>query len=199
MIKFSCPHCGKNISAPDNLAGKKGKCPGCQQTMPIPAPGAMTARAPASDFELVDDKPVPSKAAIQSRPPAPADDILDAQPADEEDRPRKRRRRRDDDDDEDYGDDRRERYTSSSGTPVGRSGYAVCYNCGADRASRVGWTFWGGIIGPAILCHVKCARCGTTYNGRSGKSNTTAIVIYLVVNAVIGIGIVVCAGIAAAQ
>lgn len=199
MIKFSCPHCGKSISAPDQFAGKRGKCPGCQQTMPIPVPSAMAAEAPASDFELVDHpRTRPSKAAIQTAPPE--DDIMDAQPVEEEERPRKKRRRRDDDFDDDFDDrpSRRERYTSSSGTPQGRTGYAVCYNCGADRASRVGWTFWGGIIGPAIICHVKCGRCGTTYNGRSGKSNTTGIVIYLVITGLIGLGIAICAGVFAA-
>jgi hypothetical protein len=45
----------------------------------------------------------------------------------------------------------------------------------------VGFTWWGGIIGPKLLNHVKCQRCGTGYNGKSGKSNTTGIVIYSVV------------------
>ena len=30
-----------------------------------------------------------------------------------------------------------------------------------------------------ILNHVRCDRCGTTYNGRSGKSNNTGIAIYV--------------------
>lgn len=188
MIKFSCPQCGKNISAPESFAGKRGKCPGCQATMPIPTIEANVPNAP----------PPVAATRIQTQPPVSADDdILEAQPADEDERPRRRRRRRDEDDDDDHP-SRRERYTSSSGTPIGRTGYAVCYNCGADRGSRVSWTFWGGLIGPAIICHVKCGRCGTTYNGRSGKSNTTAIIIYFVVTFLIFGGLAVCAGIFAA-
>ena len=44
----------------------------------------------------------------------------------------------------------------------------------------VGWTFR-----PALLKHVKCNGCGMTYNGKSGQSNTTNIVIYSVVLGVI--------------
>src|SRR5262249_25800584 len=92
-----------------------------------------------------------------------------------DDRPRRRRRRRE--------------YTKDSGTPRGQGSYAICYNCGADDASKVGWTLWGGIIGPAMLTHVKCGRCGTTYNGNTGKSNNTVILIYLLVSTAIGLAV----------
>ena len=36
-------------------------------------------------------------------------------------------------------------------------------------------------MGPKILTHVKCTACGNKYNGKSGKDNTTVIVIYTVV------------------
>ncbi len=36
MIKFRCENCGKNFSAPDEYAGKKGKCPGCKRIIIIP-------------------------------------------------------------------------------------------------------------------------------------------------------------------
>jgi hypothetical protein len=45
----------------------------------------------------------------------------------------------------------------------------------------VGFTWWGGMIGPAILSHVRCGRCGAAYNDKTGQSNTTAIIIYSVV------------------
>jgi hypothetical protein len=35
-IDFQCKHCGKNIQAPDKLAGKRGKCPKCRNTLVIP-------------------------------------------------------------------------------------------------------------------------------------------------------------------
>ena len=46
--------CGQKLNVPDNLAGKQGKCPKCQQLLKIPMPGsapvasAPTAATPAS-------------------------------------------------------------------------------------------------------------------------------------------------------
>jgi Tfp pilus assembly protein PilX len=37
------------------------------------------------------------------------------------------------------------------------------------------------MLGPKMLSHVKCQRCGMAYNGKSGQSNTRGIVIYAVV------------------
>jgi hypothetical protein len=34
-IRFLCPH-GHKLAVPDNLAGKKGRCPVCQQRVYIP-------------------------------------------------------------------------------------------------------------------------------------------------------------------
>ena len=59
--------------------------------------------------------------------------------------------------------------------------YAPCPKCGSTNARKVPYTWWGGFIGPKMFNHVKCTSCGTTYNGKSGKSNTPAIVIYNVV------------------
>src|SRR5262249_12610359 len=167
------------------------------------------------DFEVVDEsRKAAVKAAgkspgfsIRAKPARRIDDdipVLDAVVADEP-KPKKRRRNDDDDyeddDDDDYDDrprKKRRRRGSKDGTPMGDYGYAICYNCGADAASRVGWTLWGGIIGPAMISHVRCGRCGTTYNGRSGKSNDTAILIYVLVSLGIGLAIVAAVGIAAA-
>jgi len=35
-IKFNCEHCGKKIEAPDNAAGRPGKCPGCHNKLQVP-------------------------------------------------------------------------------------------------------------------------------------------------------------------
>jgi len=35
-IEFKCPHCHKPLEASDEIAGKKGKCPSCGQTVTIP-------------------------------------------------------------------------------------------------------------------------------------------------------------------
>ncbi len=44
-ISFSCLHCGKGISVRDEFAGKRGKCPGCQQVVVIPAHSTVGATA----------------------------------------------------------------------------------------------------------------------------------------------------------
>jgi uncharacterized protein (DUF983 family) len=53
------------------------------------------------------------------------------------------------------------------------------------------FTWWGGIIGPRVLTHVKCPGCGYAYNGKSGKDNTTGIVIYSVIVGIAILGFVV--------
>lgn len=37
MIQFRCEKCGYKFSAPDKLAGKKGKCPNCKNIVFVPA------------------------------------------------------------------------------------------------------------------------------------------------------------------
>lgn len=43
-IRVTC-QCGQSLSVPDNLAGKSGKCPKCQQSIRIPASGAEAGAA----------------------------------------------------------------------------------------------------------------------------------------------------------
>jgi uncharacterized protein (DUF983 family) len=63
--------------------------------------------------------------------------------------------------------------------------YAPCPKCSQSSAQKVGFTWWGGVLGPKLMTHVKCGACGTAYNGKTGKDNTTNIAIYLIVSAVI--------------
>ncbi|WP_310411361.1 hypothetical protein [Chamaesiphon sp. OTE_8_metabat_110] len=65
--------------------------------------------------------------------------------------------------------------------------YRPCPKCASDRAAAIGFTWWGGIVGPKMFTHVKCTKCGTTYNGKTGKSNQMAIAIYLSVSTVVAI------------
>ncbi|MFC1760884.1 hypothetical protein ACFL6U_02260 [Planctomycetota bacterium] len=37
-IVFHCEHCNKKIEAPDNIGGKRGKCPSCHNRVYVPAP-----------------------------------------------------------------------------------------------------------------------------------------------------------------
>jgi hypothetical protein len=88
---------------------------------------------------------------------------------------------------------------------IGRANAANAANapCGAAlirtvrTASRIGFTWWGGVLGPWMLTHVRCNKCGTCYNGHTGKSNDTAIVIYVVVGAAIGTVLGACGVLAA--
>ena len=69
-----------------------------------------------------------------------------------------------------------------------------CPKCGDPRSKPVSFTWWGGLIGPKLLSHVKCLTCGTAYNGKTGKYNTTGILIYTLA----GLGIVLALMVAAA-
>lgn len=70
------------------------------------------------------------------------------------------------------------------------SDYVPCPHCSSNQVERVGFTMWGGMLGPKLLSHVKCQNCSNTYNGKTGKSNTTAIILYCVVTGVVSFGAV---------
>ena len=70
------------------------------------------------------------------------------------------------------------------------SDYKPCPKCAATNAAKVGFTWWGGALGPSLLTHVKCPSCGTTYNGKTGQPNTAGIVIYSVVTGILAFVIV---------
>jgi len=59
--------------------------------------------------------------------------------------------------------------------------HAPCPNCKQADASKVGFTWWGGILGPRLLNVVRCLHCGTQYNGRTGGTLTTGIIVYSVI------------------
>jgi hypothetical protein len=69
-----------------------------------------------------------------------------------------------------------------------RGEWADCPHCDAPGdADRLYYTMWGGFIGPMLICHVRCNRCGTAYNGKHGDSNTGRIAIFVGVSIVIGL------------
>ncbi len=53
----------------------------------------------------------------------------------------------------------------------------------------MGFTWWGGLIGAKMIGHVQCGHCGSRFNGKTGKSNDTAIVIYMLVVGVLAFGL----------
>ncbi len=59
--------------------------------------------------------------------------------------------------------------------------YVPCPNFGQTNAKPINYTWWGGVIGPKMLSHVKCQNCRDQYNGKTGKPNTQGIIIYSVV------------------
>lgn len=65
------------------------------------------------------------------------------------------------------------------------SQYAPCPNCGSTDAKKVTYTWWGGLLGPNMLTHVRCNKCNTEYNGKTGQSNTNNIIIYTIVSLVL--------------
>ena len=69
------------------------------------------------------------------------------------------------------------------------SQYVPCPKCGG-ASERLKFTWWGGVLGPRILSHVKCASCGHKFNGKSGKDNTTGIIIYSAIVAIVVFGFV---------
>lgn len=58
---------------------------------------------------------------------------------------------------------------------------APCFRCGMRVANKVGFTWWGGLVGPRLLHHVRCAGCGQMFNARTGSSNGRAIAVYVTV------------------
>ena len=61
------------------------------------------------------------------------------------------------------------------------SPFAPCPQCNASNAEKLKFTWWGGALGPKLLTHVKCQTCGNKYNGKTGRENTTNIIIYSIV------------------
>lgn len=58
--------------------------------------------------------------------------------------------------------------------------YVACPKCGTPEPEKLNFTWWGGVLGPRVLSHVKCGNCKHHFNGRTGKDNTTGIVIYTI-------------------
>jgi hypothetical protein len=201
MIRFACPHCKRVISAGDEHAGKQAPCPGCKQPVTVPngerAPQVSgpaergITKQPRAGSNLSRAKSVPTATPSGGARPRPSaeskrsrrdeddevvdvevieddDEVVDVEVIEEEEeevRPRRRRKR------------------SRTGP------YATCPECGErGDARRVSYTLWGGFVGPWLLTHVRCNNCGAAYNGKTGNSNTTAIVLWVVIP--LGIGIV---------
>jgi transposase-like protein len=69
------------------------------------------------------------------------------------------------------------------------SEFLSCPTCGSYDVKKVPFAWWGGTLGPALLTHVRCQGCGTQYNGKTGRSNTAAIAVFLIVASVAAAGL----------
>jgi len=70
------------------------------------------------------------------------------------------------------------------------SDFEPCPQCGSSASAAVGWTWWGGGLGPILLTHVRCSVCGAQYNGKTGQSNTRLILLYGIVGVAMGVALV---------
>jgi hypothetical protein len=63
-----------------------------------------------------------------------------------------------------------------------------CPACQRDVTPKpIGFTWWGGVLGSKLLHHVECPSCHARFNGISGRSNNTAIGIYLAAAGIIAV------------
>ena len=67
----------------------------------------------------------------------------------------------------------------------------TCPQCQSPHLTRPTFTWWGGLLGPKLLNHTVCGGCGLGFNAKNGKSNSTAIGIYLGVGVMLGVVFVV--------
>lgn len=64
----------------------------------------------------------------------------------------------------------------------------MCPRCGG-YTKKVGYTWWGGIIGPRMMNLHKCGNCKLNFNATTMQSADNAILIYSVVGVAIGLTI----------
>lgn len=162
-VRIVCPECNKALLIRPASLGQWVTCPACSVMFTAEA----ATPEPPPRAKAVPVKPAPRRAAA----------VEDEE--EKEELPRARSHRDDEDEDEDDYDRPRQR--------AGR-----CPKCGASRSTKVSFTWWGGILGPAIFGLVRCNRCSTQYNTRNGKPiGAGHIIVYSVVVGVIALAIVV--------
>ncbi|MEZ4404742.1 MAG: hypothetical protein R3B06_32280 [Kofleriaceae bacterium] len=60
----------------------------------------------------------------------------------------------------------------------------ACPYCASElMPTPPAFTWWGGVIGAKLLHHAICPACRRGYNERTGRPNTRAIAVYMVVTA----------------
>lgn len=62
---------------------------------------------------------------------------------------------------------------------IGPYGVTARPRCNSPHITRPTFTWWGGLLGPKLFNHTVCSGCGFGFNGKTGRSNATAIGVYL--------------------
>ncbi|KYK29807.1 hypothetical protein AYK20_00295 [Thermoplasmatales archaeon SG8-52-1] len=59
--------------------------------------------------------------------------------------------------------------------------YKPCPRCGSLDIHKVEYSWWGGLLGSAIVHQVRCKKCGKSYDGMTGKDNERKVSLYIVI------------------
>jgi DNA-directed RNA polymerase subunit RPC12/RpoP len=171
------------------MAGKRIRCPKCQEVVSIPGHVPVEAVEEVSEPEPVTLAEVSSEAISEVVPTGKRDDFAEVVPTS----PRKRsskecphcgemvavtaRRcpacKEELDEDEEDG-----------------PNYVPCPRCGSTDVERAIWTFWGSFYFTALFNHVRCQECNHGYNGYSGKSNLLPAIICVTIPALLIAGVI---------
>jgi phage FluMu protein Com len=127
-ISMTCSNCNKTLKVPDDLAGKKVRCPACKTVLAVPVP--------EEDVEAIEEEAPPPKKPSNAIKPEKAlppnrrndddDDEEERDDEEEDDRPRRKKKRRDDDDDDEDLDVRRKGKSSRSYALGRTAGPGIC-------------------------------------------------------------------------
>jgi predicted Zn finger-like uncharacterized protein len=113
-VSVSCPSCERKLRVPDELLGKRVKCPGCKNTFTAEDPDAVV------DVDVIEEEERPRRPVRRPEPPQDDEGIQ------EERRPAQRRRREAEDDDEEYEEERpRRRKRRSRSKSAARQAVAI--------------------------------------------------------------------------
>jgi hypothetical protein len=171
------------------MAGKKIRCPKCQEVVSIPGDAAVDVVEEVGEAEPVTLAETTSEAISEVAPAGKRDDFAEVVPTS----PRKRsskecphcgemvavtaRRcpacKEELDEDEE-----------------GEPSYVPCPRCGSNDVERAVWTFWGSFYFTALFNHVRCQECNYGYNGYNGKSNLLPAIICVTIPALLIAGVI---------
>ncbi|HJZ88407.1 MAG TPA: hypothetical protein VKN99_24715 [Polyangia bacterium] len=61
---------------------------------------------------------------------------------------------------------------------AGGAEVAPCPKCRNTAATKVRFTWWGGLLGARMFSVVQCTRCSCRFNGKTGAGLTGVIIAY---------------------